>query len=70
MEWQRDEDDKCSGCGQALSDTLGVDNENRWEAALHWCDGCKERDRASHAWSAGGGDTRGLKIGLKDLDRD
>lgn len=50
-----------------MSDTLGVDNENRWEAELHWCDGCRERDRATKRWADDGGDTRGLKVALLDL---
>lgn len=68
MAWQEEERGRCGGCGQRLADTVGMDNVDRWEAVLHTCDGCRERERAAKKYESNGGDTRGLKISLRDID--
>lgn len=45
-----------------------MENVDRWEAHLHTCDGCRERERAMKKYEAGGADTRGVKISLRDLN--
>lgn len=45
-------------------------NENQWEAVLHTCDACRERERAWKKYDENGGDTRGVKVGLHDLRKD
>lgn len=41
-------DSLCSGCGQALAETVGEENFDRWNASMVTCDACRAISRQAH----------------------
>lgn len=47
LEWQLEQDWRCTGCGQDMRETFGPDHVDKWNAALSGhCDGCRAGERA------------------------
>ena len=48
LDWQAEQDRRCSGCGQDLEQTLGPGSFDKWNAEVSGhCDGCRALHRAA-----------------------
>lgn len=47
LEWQVEQDMRCTSCGQPTYETLGPSNTDKWNAEVAgYCDGCRASHRA------------------------
>ena len=49
LDWQRDDDMRCSGCGHRRDETMRPERWNDWDAEIAVCNACAQADRARDA---------------------
>lgn len=61
--------DRCSGCGQPLSESTAKENELAYVAEAERCHACRTRVRFQRTWQEDGGDVAGLRTGVLRRDQ-
>lgn len=68
LEWQREQNLKCPGCGLPRDETMQKEHQGHYKASSLRCHACAERDRAAKEFHSQEHDDAGLFFTVKEKD--